>query len=627
MKKIIGIFLSFILFISSGIAASAAEAVPDTVLNAAESVVRIVAEYSDMQSTGTGFVIKNENGETLLATNYHVVAGEPQNIYTYIDDEIVYADIVVCTEQKDICILKLTDSTDLHPLKLAKESADRGEAIYALGFPGAADSLSDSFAHTSEDVTVTAGIISAIRELTTVSYGNPVRYLQITADINGGNSGGPLFNTKGEVVGINTLGVTDSQGIYGAIDISELKSFAEDNGIELAEKNLKGVGILVAATVLLIIVLIALIVLVVRTEKRVHHNKAIPETEIIQKKTITVHKKFNIKKIVCAAAVIITVIAVSAYALFNASLKKYAASVNFGDERVAVLPLMKLHDPELYNYLAAGNLLADKNYGEAKIKFSSMSGYLDADNMVLESDYRYAGYLADSGKFDDAVAVYRKLAGTGYKDSYACINEVYYRKACYIMEKNGDYLGAYKIIKSIKEFSEDKVLMAYMQELVYAQGQNLYIEGSYDAAYDYFFIISEYSDANKYLNLIKLRKYEDSPPNNISVFRNIIKEFYFADTIDLVLYCESVATEFLKGQWKTKDGANWLRIYDDGSSVYAFPEPEWNYQYYYVYRNEWRQYNNSRSDYKVLFSMSVIDYDTLKVLCHSDNKTYYLYRQ
>ncbi len=57
--------------------------------------------------------------------------------------------------------------------------------------------------------------------------------LQINADLNPGNSGGPLFNKNGEVIGINTYGVIDSQGIFGAISTSELMKFLEENNFSI----------------------------------------------------------------------------------------------------------------------------------------------------------------------------------------------------------------------------------------------------------------------------------------------------------------------------------------------------------------------------------------------------------
>ena len=66
----------------------------------------------------------------------------------------------------------------------SETSAKQGDAVYAVGFPAAADILSDTEAHTSQDATITDGIVSARREVTTTLYGTPVEILQISAAIN-----------------------------------------------------------------------------------------------------------------------------------------------------------------------------------------------------------------------------------------------------------------------------------------------------------------------------------------------------------------------------------------------------------------------------------------------------------
>jgi hypothetical protein len=104
-------------------------------------------------------------------------------------------------------------------------------AVYALGFPAAADVLSGSEAHSGDAITITDGLISAIRTTQMIDFGPEVKLLQISAAINSGNSGGPLLNGSGEVIGINTLGITNAEGIYGAIDVSELLPLLEQNGI------------------------------------------------------------------------------------------------------------------------------------------------------------------------------------------------------------------------------------------------------------------------------------------------------------------------------------------------------------------------------------------------------------
>ena len=205
MKKIISTVLCLFILLSCILPAMAATGVPEEVMESTKSVVRILSKYFNGSATGYGFVIKNEPGEVLIATNDHVVEGNPTSISIWVgEDRMVNAEIVFTTSEKDLCVLKVTDTVDMKPLKLSKEEPQHGAAIYVVGYPGAGDILSDTQAHTSDSVTITDGIISAIRSFTIEKGGNPVKLLQVNAAINSGNSGGPLFNTEGVVVGVNT---------------------------------------------------------------------------------------------------------------------------------------------------------------------------------------------------------------------------------------------------------------------------------------------------------------------------------------------------------------------------------------------------------------------------------------
>ena len=271
MKRMTKIMICFLIIMSLTTTVNAVGAVPEKVIKATESVVRILSKYSDGYGSGTGFVIKSNRDETLIITNHHVVEDNPYNISVWIDDEEqVNAEILAFTSQKDICILRLTQQLSLKPVILSPSSAKQGDAVYAVGFPAAADILSDTEAHTSQDATITDGIVSARREVTTTQYGTPVGILQISAAINSGNSGGPLFDINGNVVGVNTYGIADAQGIFGAIDISEIHAFLDENGISLDFGS--NVSILIA--VIGIAALAAVCAITMGMKKKVHKMKS-----------------------------------------------------------------------------------------------------------------------------------------------------------------------------------------------------------------------------------------------------------------------------------------------------------------------------------------------------------------
>lgn len=273
MKKLISTVLCLLILLSCILPAMAATGVPEEVMESTKSVVRILSKYYNGAATGSGFVIKNEPGEVLIATNDHVVEGNPTSISIWVgEDRMVDAEIVFTTSQKDLCVLKVTDKINMKPLTLSREEPQHGAAIYVVGYPGAGDILSDTQAHTSESVTITDGIISAIRSFTIEKGGKPVKLLQVNAAINSGNSGGPLFNTKGEVIGINTYKVNaDSQGVFGSVAVSELLALLDKHNIEIpvvTSSPSNSVAVIIGAVAVLLVV-----ILLISVKKKKAHKK------------------------------------------------------------------------------------------------------------------------------------------------------------------------------------------------------------------------------------------------------------------------------------------------------------------------------------------------------------------
>lgn len=365
MKRICAAFLCIFLVLAMTLSVSAASSVPKPVIDSTKSVVRVLAEYPDGYATGSGFVIKSNSSETLIVTNYHVVEDKPYSISVWIsDDETVSASILAYTDQKDMCILKLAYPVSLKPLAFAQNGAKQGEAVYAVGFPGAADYLSDREAHTSAEATITDGIVSAVRETTVSVHGTPVKILQINAAINAGNSGGPLFNANGEVVGINTLGINDSQGIFGAIDVSELENFMADHGIAIPRVTHSFPWLVVEIAAAVIALSIAVIFIVKRKKKMIPSAK-----NTVQKISLTEYVALHPNGIgINNAVAMLLPVAISLRDLHNNGTAHLEVSPNsiFVDTNGAVLNSATAIEsnrytsgyaaPEIYKGISAGNL-------------------------------------------------------------------------------------------------------------------------------------------------------------------------------------------------------------------------------------------------------------------------------
>lgn len=178
--------------------------------------------------------------------------------------EIVYKED---SEYPDLAILKAAEPYEGRTtLPLAKEisSANVAETVYALGYPGVADltnteEFSRSLLADTADITVTRGVISRYGAMKT--FGN-CKLIAHDAIINNGNSGGPLVNEAGEVVGINTLSVTGSGDNY-AFSIEHLASTCESLDIPFCYGGMHFNWLVcaLAAALLLVIAVIAVIML------------------------------------------------------------------------------------------------------------------------------------------------------------------------------------------------------------------------------------------------------------------------------------------------------------------------------------------------------------------------------
>lgn len=165
-------------------------------------------------SLGSGFIL-TEDGYVI--TNYHVIAEADQVTVTLNDDKDFVAKIVGVDKKTDIALLKIESKEKLKPVELGDSNEARvGDDIITIGNPFGLGG------------TVTKGIISARSR--NINAGVFDDFIQTDAAINMGNSGGPMFNLRGQVIGINTLIASPSKGSVGigfAIPINMVKSIVE----------------------------------------------------------------------------------------------------------------------------------------------------------------------------------------------------------------------------------------------------------------------------------------------------------------------------------------------------------------------------------------------------------------
>lgn len=199
-------------------------ALPDIYKKVIPSVVSISAISGSSTSTGTGIIMSSDG---YIITNYHVVSSAQQIVVLLTDGQEYNACQVGGDETSDIMVLKI-NATDLTPAEFGdSDAAEVGDSVVAIGDPLGIELRG----------TMTDGIICGIKR--DVDVGDrTMSLMQTNAALNSGNSGGPLVNMEGQVIGINTIklsssGYTTVEGLGFAIPIDSAKPIVD----ELVEKG------------------------------------------------------------------------------------------------------------------------------------------------------------------------------------------------------------------------------------------------------------------------------------------------------------------------------------------------------------------------------------------------------
>ena len=183
------------------------------------SVVSIACQGSRSSSSGTGVVLSTDG---YIVTNAHVVENSNVISVQLTDDRSFAARLVGCDDISDLAVLRI-DCNDLTPAQFGDSSTLRvGDTVVAIGDP-----LGAAFRGT-----YTNGIVSAINRDVDMN-GRTMTLIQTNAALNSGNSGGPLINCYGQVIGINTMKIgtfTDNAGVEGlgfAIPSTQVKDIVD----------------------------------------------------------------------------------------------------------------------------------------------------------------------------------------------------------------------------------------------------------------------------------------------------------------------------------------------------------------------------------------------------------------
>ena len=196
-----------------------------------DSVVYIETRIGEEAiSAGSGFIYKKDDKNAYILTNYHVIEDGKNYSVTLSNGTELEATYVNGDQYYDMAVLKIDSKEVTKVAKLGESSnLELGDSIFTVGSPLGKDYMG----------TITKGIISGVNRMVSVRVDNKsylMEVMQFDASINSGNSGGPLCNIKGEVIGISSSKIkgTGVEGLGFAIPIDSIKSILDR--IEKGEK-------------------------------------------------------------------------------------------------------------------------------------------------------------------------------------------------------------------------------------------------------------------------------------------------------------------------------------------------------------------------------------------------------
>lgn len=207
--------------------------ISDAVDKLYDAVVVVSTYKNDTQiASGSGFVYKEENDIAYILTNSHVIDGGSKIEVTFSDGNTYEVKLVGSEEYSDIAVLSIDASKIIMVAEIgSSEDMKLGDTVFTIGAP-----IGSSYSGT-----VTRGILSGKDRMVEVSVSSSyssdyvMKVIQTDAAINSGNSGGPLANSNGEVIGITSLKLVSDgvEGIGFAIPIEDAVYYAtllEENG-------------------------------------------------------------------------------------------------------------------------------------------------------------------------------------------------------------------------------------------------------------------------------------------------------------------------------------------------------------------------------------------------------------
>ncbi len=220
--------------------------VSELVAKSENKVVTVISLYGEQEiGSGSGAIYRIDQDHIYVITNHHVIKDGRGVKVMFADQTSVEAEVVGSDELTDLALLKMKTDSEVEAFTLGDSSlVKKGEYVIAMGSPLGVEYQGS----------VSGGLISGTNRTVSSAQDWDMTVFQIDAAINPGNSGGPLINMAGELIGINSMKIADTEveGFGFAIPINEVVPIVQQlekngqvirpnlgiNGVDLAQLNM-----------------------------------------------------------------------------------------------------------------------------------------------------------------------------------------------------------------------------------------------------------------------------------------------------------------------------------------------------------------------------------------------------
>ena len=290
------------------------------------------------------------------------------------------------------------------------------------------------------------------------------------------------------------------------------------------------------------------------------------------------------------------------------------------DPRAAVAASEAKYQKAVYYYTSG-------DYEAASSAFKDVGDYRNSVQMEQDSRCQQAAKLVAETEYDEAFLILQKLIREKYEPATQQMYLAYLSKAELFASKNA-YAEGFELLLKAEKYGDISAQLPRFQEHAYQEAIELYHEGKTNKAKLVFSKLGDYLQAKDYQLLIKAR----DTGNDYRILidkdmKNLKSLIGFEDTAELLVEYDSIATDFLMGEWNG-NGFH-FSIREEKDAIYVgFNLPAYDFGDYYVFEGgRMLAYLENAYDFKKpFFSFTVISEDCIEIYAYNGGKTYKLYR-